>query len=510
MRALGHEVHLLCQEGGAAALEWVDAVGVWEDGGWQVRETGTERADGSACVYRPDIGGLLPVFVRDRYAGFEVRTFGELSDAELERYIELNVAAVRAVVERSGEPDAVLANHLIMAPVILARAGFRYALKVHGSDLSYTILPDLDRFGPYAREAVAGAKGILVGSAHIADRLREAVNDPETNAKVRLGPPGVDVELFAPAGSRAEGTERLRALAGALRSPQPPDPQTSVQFGPDTTPNGTDPPADAWSRDAEAAAGALEWFAAAEGPRILFVGKLIVSKGVDLLLAAWPLVHARNPGARLLIIGFGALRDGLERLTTALTSGDIQAAREIATQGRALEDGPQEPLPYLTHFLADPPPSYAESASEATNTIAFAGRLEHDEVADVLPACDALVFPSTHPEAFGMVAAEAAAAGVLPVSAAHSGALEVSRALAADLPSAAVELVSFPLGDGAIATIAERLNAWLALDDETAQNARAALRETTARLWGWDGVARSVIAASEGRLDDLRPVPAAD
>jgi glycosyltransferase involved in cell wall biosynthesis len=511
MRGLGHEVHLLCQEDGAADLDWVDEVGAWEDGGWQVRRTGVEAVAGSATVYRPDIGGLLPVFVRDRYAGFEVKTFGELSEGELERYIDLNVAAVRAVVERAGDPDAALANHLVMSPVILARAGLRYAVKVHGSDLSYTILPDLERFGAYAREAVAGAEGILVGSRHIADRLREAVNDPETNAKVRLGPPGVDVELFAPAATRSEGTERLRALAGGLRAgtgegtaaAPPPGSPTLVQFGPDTTTNRTDVPDDAWSRDPAEAAAALEWFADGTGPRVLFVGKLIVSKGVDLLLAAWPLVRARNPEARLLIVGFGAYRDALENLHTALTRGDLATALEIATRGRALESGPAKPLTYLTGFLSDPPPAYAETATQATDTVAFAGRLEHDEVAEVLPACDALVFPSTHPEAFGMVAAEAAAAGVLPVSAAHSGALEVSRALAADLPAEAAGLVSFPVDETAVVAIADRLNGWLDLDESTRQHARSALRGTASKRWGWEGVARSVIAASAGELDEL-------
>ena len=85
----------------------------------------------------------------------------------------------------------------------------------------------------------------------------------------------------------------------------------------------------------------------------------------------------------------------------------------------------------LSAFLADPPAGYREAAREAAGSVAFAGRLEHDEVGRLVPATDALVFPSTFPEAFGMVAAEAAAAGVLPVSAAHSGAAEVSRALAA-------------------------------------------------------------------------------
>ena len=68
-------------------------------------------------------------------------------------------------------------------------------------------------------------------------------------------------------------------------------------------------------------------------------------------------------------------------------------------------------------------------------SVELVGRLEHDEVAELLPDAEALVMPSTFPEAFGMVAAEAAACGALPVSAGHSGMLEVSRKLAEALPA---------------------------------------------------------------------------
>src|SRR3954470_9652305 len=96
----GHEVHLLCQDRRAGELDWV-------------------RANENVTVHVPDIGGLLPVYVLDRYDGFEVKTFPDLTDEELDRYIDSNVRAVRAVVQEFGEPDAALANHLIMGPVIL-------------------------------------------------------------------------------------------------------------------------------------------------------------------------------------------------------------------------------------------------------------------------------------------------------------------------------------------------------------------------------------------------------
>ncbi len=114
-----------------------------------------------------------------------------------------------------------------------------------------------------------------------------------------------------------------------------------------------------------------------------------------------------------------------------------------------------------------------------------------------MPACDALVFPSTHPEAFGMVAAEAASAGVLPVSAAHSGALEVSRELA-DRPArrGSRPRLVHALGQGAIESIAARLNIWLNLEPHDSARPADRSRETAKRLWGWEGVAQEVIEAS--------------
>ena len=163
----------------------------------------------------------------------------------------------------------------------------------------------------------------------------------------------------------------------------------------------------------------------------------------------------------------------------------------------------------VSSFLERLPDGYEEAARAAAGSVEFAGRLEHDEVAVPVSASDSLVFPSTFPEAFGMVAAEAASTGALPVSAAHSGAAEVSQALAADLPEAARDLVSFELSDDAVETIAARLRDWLGLDQPDRIAASASLRETVERLWSWESVARGAIAASAGELDDL-PVPQSD
>jgi glycosyltransferase involved in cell wall biosynthesis len=489
LAAMGHEVHLLCQDRRADELEWVDSVG------------GPGRP-GAVTVHIPDIGGLLPVYVADRYEGFEVKTFAQLSDAELDRYLSANVEAVSRVIREAGAPDAALANHLVMGPAILARAGLRFAAAIHGSALEYTVKTNPERFLPYASEGMAAAAGVLVGSRHTAESLWAAMGEGSLPGRTRLLPPGVDTRLFAPlAATMGEGGPR----DDDLRNATAPDPAGErLRLVARAAHDNRD---DRWGRDPSGAAEAIEWFASGRGPRVVFVGKLIVAKGIDLLLAAWPLVVAANPGARLLVIGFGEYREGVERLWAAIEGGDLEAAREIARRGRELEGGPEGELEMLSAFLADPPEGWLEAGKAAVGSVRLCGRLEHEEVGALVPATDALVFPSTFPEAFGMVAAEAAAAGALPVSAAHSGLAEVSRELAATLPEAASGLVSFELGDGAIEAIAARLNGWLALDEATRNAARAALRETVARLWSWEGVARGVLAASAGRLDEIPQVP---
>jgi glycosyltransferase involved in cell wall biosynthesis len=480
---LGHEVHLLCQDRQARELDFVDAVGRWEDGELRV-EIVSEPV--RCTAYLPDIGDLLPVYVADEYERFRAVRFADLTDDQLGRYLEANVNAVREVAERS-DADVALANHLVMGPAIVARAvGGRvpYAVKVHGSALEYTVRPEPQRFLPYAREGLEQAGAVLVGSRHTAESLWEVMDDPGLPDRTRLGPPGVDADAFVPR-EPEEAAARLRALANRLEGAS-----------------------GGWGGDARAseALRALD----PQNERIVgYVGKLLVSKGVDLLLAAWPLVWAKARDARLVIVGFGTYREGLERLAKALAGGHFDDARGVARKGRELEGGPQGELSYLSAFLADLPPDYPDVAREAFDRVHWTGRLEHDDLPDLLPSFLAQVVPSTFPEAFGMVAVEAAACGALPLSAAHSGLAEVTRQLREAVDERIRPLLSFERSPRAIEEIAGKLSEWLSSPPEERDSARASLSEEARRRFGWEGVARGVIAAAEGRLDGL-PRPATD
>ncbi|MEA2324074.1 MAG: hypothetical protein QOD81_3924 [Solirubrobacteraceae bacterium] len=483
----GATVDLLSQERRAHELPFVDAVATWEDGTARVEVL---REPVRVTVWRPDIGDLLPVYVADRYEGIRAKPFAECSDEEVARYVEANVAAVRDVVARA-RPDVALANHLVMGPLVLARAlpdDVPYAVKVHGSALEYTVKRDPERFLPAAREGLARARTVLVGSRHTAESLWAALGDDALPARTRLGPPGVEIEEFRPR-PPADAAAEVRSLAEHL------------------TVAATVEEDHAFARDEAAAGRALAGLRLDRDRHVAFVGKLIVSKGIDLLAAAWPLVLQAVPDARLVVVGFGGWRAALERLLAALAAGDLETVRAIAQEGRAAEGGPRAPLRHLLAFLdgleGDELAAYRSAAAGLGERVVLTGRLEHDELAPLLAACEAQVVPSTFPEAFGMVAAEAAACGILPLSAAHSGLAEVTAALARAVPEAARPWLSFDVGDGAVRAIADRLVAWLQAPDDVRAATRDALVAVAHERYSWDGVATGVIAAAQGRHDEL-------
>jgi glycosyltransferase involved in cell wall biosynthesis len=178
-------------------------------------------------------------------------------------------------------------------------------------------------------------------------------------------------------------------------------------------------------------------FFAQPGPAVLYFGKLIYNKGVHLLLEA-----LAGLDAKAIVVGFGDYRDELE-------------------------------------VLAPP------------GTL-FTGPLEHRHLAPLLPLCEVAAVPSIFPEAFGMVAAEAAAAGVLPLVARHSGLAEVAEGLAAEYPPERAPLTTFANGD--VAELRYKLAALLALPDEERARLGQAARDAVVKRWSWASVAERLLA----------------
>ncbi len=70
-----------------------------------------------------------------------------------------------------------------------------------------------------------------------------------------------------------------------------------------------------------AAAGLRERYGLGTAPVVVCVSRLVRRKGQDNLIAAWPTVRARVPGARLLIVGRGPYEPGLRRQAMAIGVG---------------------------------------------------------------------------------------------------------------------------------------------------------------------------------------------
>jgi glycosyltransferase involved in cell wall biosynthesis len=375
------------------------------------QEPHPERFDlGGARVVRPDIGGVLPVFVLDRYEGLEARYLHDFTDAELDRYLEANAAAIRAELPA----DLVFANHVLPGGAVAERAGAPYAVKAHGSELEYS-LRGREALVARGRVALEHAQAVFVGSEHIREVLEDVVGHVD---RVHEVPPGVDVDEFRP-------ERRAEALAALLEEARrdPPNPGNANERLPD-----------------EGNPERLAAFLASDEPTVLYFGKLLRNKGVHVLFEA-----LREVDARALVVGFGDYRSELEAMA---------------------------------------PPGTL-----------FTGALEHRHLVHVLPLCDVAVVPSIFPEAFGMVAAEAAAAGCPPIVARHSGLAEVAADLEQAYPSAYSRLAAFSTGDAA--DLAAKLRVLLSLPAAERRALGEAARRTAVERWSWESVARRLLAPFE-------------
>jgi glycosyltransferase involved in cell wall biosynthesis len=182
---------------------------------------------------------------------------------------------------------------------------------------------------------------------------------------------------------------------------------------------------------------------------VLFVGRLIASKGVHGVVAALPEILERHPTARLIVVGHGPLREPLEALLWALDTGKRRLLENILRWGRYLE-GAAEPEP-LTHVQR-----YLEAldregrldallerarAGRISERVIFTGYLKHHELRHLFPCCDVAVFPSIVAEAGPLVFLEALAAGVFPLGIYFAGMAASIDSVAAAVPAEVVELM---------------------------------------------------------------------
>ena len=365
---------------------------------------------GGARVVRPDVGGLLPVFVLDRYEGYEVKLVQDCRPDELERWVAANAEVVREHLPA----DVLFGNHVLLGGPVGVASGARFAVKAHGSELEYTMRgnPALAAWG---RDCLQHAAATFVGSAHVRRVLEDVCGHVD---RVHEVPPGVDLDAWRP----EDAPTALAALLAEARR-DPPNPGDADERLPD-----------------EGNAERLARFFDDDRPTVVYFGKLIRNKGVHVLLEALDGVDARA-----VIVGFGEERAALE----GLAGGDVL----------------------------------------------FTGPLEHRHLVHLLALADACVVPSIFPEAFGMVAAEAAATGCPPLVARHSGLAEIAAGLAEAYPPELRHLASFTSGDAA--ELRAKLRELLGLGPSDRAAIRAAARRAAVDRWSWTRVGSRLLEALE-------------
>lgn len=482
LRQDGHDVLLMCQERDVERYPFLDAWGsVDANGVSPLTPVPRSARPGRGILLRPHIGTLLPVFVIDEYEGFKVEPFVDISPEELDAYLERNVAALHQAASWFS-PQVVVAGHVVPGGVVARRAlgPGSYVVKVHGSDLEYAIRPQ-PRYRTLAEEAVDGARAVTGATADVLSRAAELI--PSVAGKARVVPPGVEVELFRPKARRMaleETAARLRTDPDSGRGRQPGIDEQMREAVERRDAKALSELARSYDQsvpDPEAA-DRLSSLAAHEGPIVGYFGKLIPQKGVELLLAALPDLHG---SVRALVVGFGLFREWLAALVHCLDRVDEDCLKWLAAASE------------LSSGAANA--ASASSSRGLASMVTFTGRLDHRYAPGALAAMDVLVVPSVLHEAFGMVAAEGAAAGALPLVARHSGLAEVGAALeeAVHRPG----LFTFDPGPGAVERIAAGVDRVLRLSPAERADLARGVSEFVAREWTWERTAQRLLAAAQ-------------
>jgi glycosyltransferase involved in cell wall biosynthesis len=379
------------------------------------------------------------VYVWDKYDEFpNVVPMINLSDGEIESYVERNARVVQRVVEERGV-TAIHANHAVLMSVVAqrvrARTGVPYAIMPHGSALEYAVKPDR-RFHAYATSAFSDAGHIFVHGEEMRARVATILPDvTDLDAKFSVLPLGVHTAQFAPV-PRERRREKMarfwRALSELPRGRRAAQLEEMLTRVREATDNDSLRAAltsikyetKAPDEDVEEKLQQIDW---EHDAVLLYVGRLISAKGVQSGLAAIPLILAEDRDVRLVLVGHGPLREPMEAFVWALEQGDRALAERIVDCGRFLEGDPDgasgsQALGKVKWFFNDLEARHELDAYFAlakehvrTDRVIFTGYLTHHELEHLFPCCDAGIFPSIVKEAGPLVFLEALASGCFPL-----------------------------------------------------------------------------------------------
>jgi len=508
LKAAGHTVHVFCQERHPERLDFVDEAWVYDEQckGTKIK-TPPDGARARCTLHRPTIGELLPVFNLDEYEGFRVvKRFVDMEQAEIDAYLDANVAALERVVD-AHPIDAAFANHVFPNPTILARIkqsrGIPFAVFPHGSAIEYAVKPR-PSLKAVVRDALDACDRLIVGNQIVTDRIWALY--PERKAdwqrKHAIVSVGVDVALFEPVAhpQRAANVEKLIAVGnpgdgktrahveGLLARAREVDSDDALIDLVRTTRGEyhyTSPDADLPAKLRE-----VDWL---DDEILLYVGKLIAGKGVHDLLFALPAILRARPKARVVLVGESTYRETLEILLMALDEGRGDLIERIIRLGWALDERPQLELDKPKRYVAQvglPTLLAWGRETQPSRRVLFAGYINHARFKYLLPCADLTVFPSEIAEAYPLVLLESISAGVLPVASYFEGLKDGIDAVSTGLAEDVREDMRIRIDDapGKVHELATKIPDLLSRTESFSERCRAMAVST----YSWPAVARSM------------------
>jgi len=500
---LGETVHLFGQENHPDIYDFISEAYLYEaDGNIKTILKREKIYPGTCILHKPQLGETLPVFVWDHYEEFSnVVPMIDMSNDEIENYINRYVTVLSKVVKQY-QIKVLHANHAVLMSVIAQRInkelGIPYAIMPHGSAIEYAVKKD-ERFFNYAEGAFDQAKRIFVIGPEIQQRVKNLFPTmPNVQDKMIELNLGADTGLFTPI-NKNERENNIHQLCSALKNMdkgktaqmtadlinylQEDDTLDSLLDRIKQNSNYTAQLPDA---DAVEKLQAVDW----ENENIiLFVGRLIASKGLQSILAALPDILEKAPNSRLVVVGHGPQREVFEIMVKALLEGNELLFKNILDWGSGVEGSAVKPYATFKHYLEKQNVNdYIKKAQQLLkkDSVVFTGYLTHHELRYLFPCCDVSIFPSVVAEAGPLVFLESLASGCFPLGTYFAG------------MAASIDSVAHVLGDDVklmkisfdeketVQSIANNVPKSLAI----AEQYKKALREVAVKKYDWQNVAK--------------------
>ena len=522
--AEGTEVHLICREPDAAGLGFVDVALRYDVDGNAETLFSNESDDVSsiegtttARCYLHELpnAAVQPVYVTDKQRDGVVKSFSNLSDAELQEYEDVSSTALRAIL--TNYPlDILHCNHVTYQPQIAEQVcketDTTYIIYPHGSAIEYTVKTD-ERYFNKVRESLQLTDGLIIGNNEVKQRIINLYPEQkvEIESKSSIVGVGVDTSLFTscPVDERQQSLDSLinMNLGGGKTEELTRELKLRLDKG--------EIKAVTEYRNSYVQKLADESISEKLGkldlnsPVLLFVGALTAGKGLQGLLCALSTALRENPDIQLVIVGAGAYREALEGLVHLLSTRELPLLKEMAAQGFDLDfsdnTGGWEDVEYFLEHHSD---ELLECADKLKSNVHFVGRLNHDQLKFLFPIVDLAVFPSVVPEAYPLVLMESLSNGVLPMVSYFSGFTDGIDELSDVIPEELLSLMRVPMTpEHRVNIMAENLTQILA--SESFQTIRPTLREVACQRYDWTLRAKQMISAYNDVIDQRKQRKAA-